>query len=45
MSLPLLLKAPIKQALRDIFSLTSEKIEFQATRKEFAGDITFFERN
>jgi arginyl-tRNA synthetase len=40
MSLPLLLKAPIQQALRDIFSLTSEKIEFQATRKEFAGDVT-----
>jgi arginyl-tRNA synthetase len=40
MSLQLLLKAPIQQALRDIFNLTSEKIEFQATRKEFAGDIT-----
>ena len=40
MSLPLLLKAPIQQALREIFNSTSEKIEFQATRKEFDGDIT-----
>ncbi len=30
----------IQSAVKDLFDLTIEKIEFQATRKEFEGDIT-----
>jgi arginyl-tRNA synthetase len=40
MSLSSLLTTPIHLALEQIFNVTFEKIEFQATRKEFEGDIT-----
>ncbi len=40
MSLSSLLTTPIHDALNQIFNTTFEKIEFQATRKEFEGDIT-----
>ncbi|AWM12965.1 arginine--tRNA ligase [Flavobacterium sp. NRK F10] len=30
----------IQSAVKDLFDLTIEKVEFQATRKEFEGDIT-----
>ena len=40
MSLSSLLTTPIHHALNQIFNTTFEKIEFQATRKEFEGDIT-----
>ncbi len=40
MSLSSLLTSPIHDALNQIFNTTFEKIEFQATRKEFEGDIT-----
>ncbi len=30
----------VKQAVKAIFNVTLESVEFQATRKEFAGDIT-----
>jgi arginyl-tRNA synthetase len=40
MSLSSLLTTPIHDALNQIFNTTFEKMEFQATRKEFEGDIT-----
>ena len=40
MSLSSLLTTPIHDALNQIFNTSFEKIEFQATRKEFEGDIT-----
>jgi arginyl-tRNA synthetase len=40
MSLSLFLTAPIQKALIELFDVTFDKIEFQATRKEFEGDIT-----
>jgi arginyl-tRNA synthetase len=40
MSLSLFLTAPIHKALTELFDVTFDKIEFQATRKEFEGDIT-----
>jgi len=40
MSLSLFLTAPIQKALTELFDVTFDKIEFQATRKEFEGDIT-----
>ena len=40
MSLSSLLTTPIHDALNQIFNTTFDKIEFQATRKEFEGDIT-----
>ena len=40
MSLSLFLTAPIQKALNELFDVTFDKIEFQATRKEFEGDIT-----
>lgn len=40
MSLSSILTTPIHDALNQIFNTTFEKIEFQATRKEFEGDIT-----
>ena len=40
MSLPKILTPQIQKALADIFNVSLEKIEFQATRKDFEGDIT-----
>jgi len=40
MSLIHILTPHIQKALADIFNTSLEKIEFQATRKDFAGDIT-----
>ncbi|MFD2543612.1 arginine--tRNA ligase [Lacinutrix gracilariae] len=40
MSLQNTLSNTIKQAVTSIYNVTLETIEFQATRKEFAGDIT-----
>jgi arginyl-tRNA synthetase len=40
MSLSSLLTTSIHRALEQIFNVTFEKMEFQATRKEFEGDIT-----
>ena len=40
MSLSLFLTAPIHKALTELFDVTFDRIEFQATRKEFEGDIT-----
>lgn len=40
MSLSLFLTAPIQKALTELFDVTFDKVEFQATRKEFEGDIT-----
>lgn len=34
------LSNPIIKAVHDLFSISIEKVEFQATRKEFEGDIT-----
>lgn len=40
MSLQNLLTIQIQNAVQELFDLTIEKVEFQATRKEFEGDIT-----
>jgi len=40
MSLQKILSNPVKQAIENIFNANLETVEFQATRKEFAGDIT-----
>ena len=40
MSLQDILIQPVKQAIKTIFGTDLETIEFQATRKEFIGDIT-----
>ncbi len=40
MSLQDIISQQVKQAVKDIFSANLETVEFQATRKEFAGDIT-----
>ncbi|NBL64483.1 arginine--tRNA ligase [Flavobacterium sp. NST-5] len=40
MSLVKILSPKIEKAVSEIFGITPEKIEFQATRKEFEGDIT-----
>jgi len=40
MSLPTILTPQIEKALAEIYNVSLDKIEFQATRKEFAGDIT-----
>jgi len=40
MSLAENLSNPILKAVQDLFSIALEKVEFQATRKEFEGDIT-----
>ena len=40
MSLQDILSQQVKQAVKTIFSADLETVEFQATRKEFAGDIT-----
>ena len=40
MSLQKILTPSIKKAIQDLFEITIEKVEFQATRKDFEGDIT-----
>lgn len=40
MSLSVTLTKQIQKALAEIFQVSIEKVEFQATRKEFPGDIT-----
>ncbi len=40
MSLQHILTPKIKQAVQSLFGLTIDRIEFQATRKDFEGDIT-----
>jgi arginyl-tRNA synthetase len=35
-----ILNEPIKEAVLNLFGITVEKIEFQATRRDFEGDIT-----
>lgn len=40
MTLTQILSPQIEQAVSEIFGINPEKIEFQATRKEFEGDIT-----
>jgi len=41
MSLQQILTPQIKQAVQSLFDLTIERVEFQATRRDFEGDITF----
>src|SRR5690606_26891313 len=41
MSLQQILTPKIKQAVQSIFDLSIEIVEFQATRRDFEGDITF----
>lgn len=40
MNVAKILNEPIKQAVLNVFEITVEKIEFQATRRDFEGDIT-----
>ncbi len=40
MSLQHILTPSIAKAIQDLFEVTVDKVEFQATRKEFEGDIT-----
>ena len=40
MNVAKILNEPIKQAVLNVFEITVEKIEFQATRRDFQGDIT-----
>uniref|UniRef100_UPI00261AC3CC arginine--tRNA ligase domain-containing protein n=1 Tax=uncultured Flavobacterium sp. TaxID=165435 RepID=UPI00261AC3CC len=40
MNVAKILNEPIKQAVLNLFEVTVEKIEFQATRRDFEGDIT-----
>jgi arginyl-tRNA synthetase len=40
MSLQEILLPSIKKAIQELFGISTEKIEFQSTRKEFEGDIT-----
>lgn len=41
MSLQQILTPQIQQAVQSLFDINIEKVEFQATRREFEGDITF----
>lgn len=41
MSLQQILTPKIQQAVQSLFDMTIEKVEFQATRRDFEGDITF----
>lgn len=41
MSLQQILTPQIQQAVQSLFDIAIEKVEFQATRREFEGDITF----
>jgi arginyl-tRNA synthetase len=40
MSIQNLLDIPVKKAISEIFSIEIDSVEFQATKKEFDGDIT-----
>ena len=40
MKLSQILNSPIQNAVQELFDVTIDKVEFQATRKEFEGDIT-----
>ncbi len=40
MNVAKILNEPIKEAVLNLFEITVEKIEFQATRRDFEGDIT-----
>ena len=40
MSIDIILENHIKEAVQELFGVTLESIEFQATRKDFEGDIT-----
>ncbi|WP_445452656.1 arginine--tRNA ligase [Flavobacterium sp. 25HG05S-40] len=40
MKLSQILNTPIQNAVQELFDVTIDKVEFQATRKEFEGDIT-----
>lgn len=40
MTLPQILTPAIENAIKTLFDVTIEKVEFQTTRKEFEGDIT-----
>lgn len=40
MKLPQILTQPIQKAVRQLFDVSIDKVEFQITRKEFEGDIT-----
>ena len=40
MKLSQILNSPIQNAVQELFDVTVDKVEFQATRKEFEGDIT-----
>lgn len=41
MSLQQILTPKISQAVQSLFDITIERVEFQATRRDFEGDITF----
>jgi arginyl-tRNA synthetase len=41
MSLQQILTPQIQQAVQSLFDISIQKVEFQATRREFEGDITF----
>ena len=40
MSLQEILNPNIKKAVQELFEVSIDKVEFQATRKDFEGDIT-----
>ena len=40
MTLPQILTPAIEKAVKALFDVTLDKVEFQTTRKEFEGDIT-----
>ena len=40
MNLPQILTLPIQKAVRQLFDVSIDRVEFQITRKEFEGDIT-----
>ncbi len=40
MKLSQILTQPIKNAIQELFDITTDKVEFQITRKDFEGDIT-----
>ena len=41
MSLQQILTEKIQQAVQSVFDVSIEKVEFQATRRDFEGDIKF----
>ena len=40
MTVSKILLPQIQKAIQDLFDITTDKVEFQMTRKEFEGDIT-----